>query len=112
MTGSETDSHRKFPRQRTLKGARIVCTGSLTYDVMIRDLSESGVRLKLGSPFAVPATFQLVIHNPNTGTSEKRHCELRWQRGDQAGAEFVAAAPAAAPVPLAAPSLRRTLPPA
>lgn len=70
---------RSSPRQRTLKGARIVCTGSQTFDVTIRDMSEGGVKLKLGSPFAVPPTFTLVILNPNTGISDKRSCEMRRQ---------------------------------
>jgi hypothetical protein len=73
---------------RTLKGARVEFEGSRTFDVTIRDMSEGGVKLKLGSPFALPKAFTLVIHNPNTGIAEKRSCELRWQRGDQAGAQF------------------------
>lgn len=98
---------RNSPRQRTLKGARIVCAGSQTFDVTIRDMSEGGVKLKLGSPFAVPPTFTLVILNPNTGISDKRSCETRWQRGDQIGARFIEALPEKVAPVLQAPSLRR-----
>ena len=108
MTDPETESPRQSPRQRTLKGARIICAGSLSYDVTIRDMSEGGVKLKLGSPFAVPPAFVLVILNPNTGISEKRACETRWQRGDQVGAQFVASLPDTSGTRLAAASLRRT----
>lgn len=89
MSDKESGSNRRTPRQRALKGARMVCNGSQTFDVTIRDLSDGGVRLKLAAPFAVPAAFKLVIFNPNTGISETRSCALRWQRGDQLGAEFV-----------------------
>ena len=70
-------------------------------------ISEGGVKLKLGSPFAVPPTFTLVILNPNTGISDKRSCETRWQRGDQIGARFVEALPEKVAPVLQAPSLRR-----
>ncbi len=106
MTDPEAESPRQSPRQRTLKGARIVCAGS-TFDVTIRDLSESGVKLKLGSAFAVPPMFELVILNPNTGVTEKRDCETRWQRGEQVGAQFVAT-PEKPVTRLAAAGLRRT----
>ncbi|MEQ9505057.1 MAG: PilZ domain-containing protein [Hyphomonas sp.] len=108
MSDPESELPRQSPRQRTLKGARIICAGALTYDVTIRDMSEGGVKLKLGSPFAVPPAFVLVILNPNTGVTEKRACETRWQRGDHVGAQFVAASPGQAVTRLAPASLRRT----
>jgi hypothetical protein len=86
----------------------MICAGALTYDVTIRDLSEGGVKLKLGAPFAVPPTFLLMILNPNTGVTENRACETRWQRGDQVGAQFVAALPDRPVTRLAPASLRRT----
>jgi len=107
MTDPESESPRQFARQRTLKGARIVCAGSLTFDVVIRDMSEGGVKLKLGSPFVMPSTFQLHIPNPNTGIAERRACKTCWQRGDLAGAQFITAAPEQQVQRLAAPSLRR-----
>lgn len=81
---------RKFQRQRTLKGGRLDCGGTLSFDVLIRDMSEGGVKLKLASPFVVPPTFELTIFNPNTGIVERRACVLRWQRGDLLGAQFTA----------------------
>lgn len=111
MTDPGSEAPRKYPRQRTLKGARIQFDGLKTYDVTVRDMSEGGAKLKLGSPFAVPPAFLLIILNPNTGISEKRACELRWQRGDQIGAQFVEHEPAAPVTKLAAASLRRTAAP-
>jgi hypothetical protein len=111
MTDPGSEAPRKYPRQRTLKGARIQFDGLKTYDVTVRDMSEGGVKLKLGSPFAAPHTFLLIILNPNTGISQKRACELRWQRGDQIGAQFVDHEPAAPVTKLAAAGLRRTAAP-
>lgn len=111
MTDPDSELPRKYPRQRALKGARMQLDGQKSYDVTIRDMSEGGVKLKLGSPFAVPASFILVIHNPNTGISERRSCETRWQRGDQVGAQFVDHEPQKPVTRLAAPSLRRHPPP-
>jgi hypothetical protein len=108
MSDHEPDANRRTPRQRALKGARIICAGDKTYDVTIRDISEGGVRLKLGSPFVVPESFVLVILNPNTGKSEKRTCETRWQRGDQVGAQFVAPGPEKPSAPITPVNLRRT----
>lgn len=111
MTDPGSEAPRKYPRQRTLKGARIQFDGLKTYDVTVRDMSEGGAKLKLGSPFAVPPAFLLIILNPNTGISERRACELRWQRGDQIGAQFVEHEQAAPMPKLAAASLRRTAAP-
>jgi len=111
MSDQEPEAPRQFQRQRTLKGARILFDGMKSFDVTVRDMSEGGVKLKLGSPFAVPAEFILIIHNPNTGVSQKRGCQTRWQRGDQVGAQFVDIEPAKAIARLAAPGLRRTAAP-
>jgi len=111
MNDPEAEAPRKFPRQRALKGARIEIDGQKSYDVIVRDQSEGGVRLKLGSPFAVPPVFTLIIHNPNTGVAEKRSCQTRWQRGDQVGAQFVEQAPPTPGTRLAPPGLRRPVPP-
>lgn len=111
MSEQEAESKRRSQRQRALKAARIICDGAMTYDVTIRDMSEGGVKMKLGSPFAVPPSFLLVILNPNTGKTEKRACETRWQRGDQVGAEFVASEALKPQVTLAPVNLRRNVSP-
>jgi hypothetical protein len=109
MTDSKPILPRSSPRLRTLKAARIVFNSDYSsYDVLIRDLSDTGVRLKLGSAFAVPDHFDLIIPNPNSGRKDRKACEKVWQRGDQAGARFltVSAKPETTPLP-EAPRLRR-----
>ncbi len=90
MAPTDSESPRKFQRQRALKKGRLVFNDtSSTYDVVIRDVSEGGVKMKLGAPVMVPQEFDLMILDPVTGKYDRRRCELRWQRGDQAGARFV-----------------------
>ena len=111
MSDPSAESPRQHARMRTLKGARVEFAGSRTFDVTIRDMSEGGVKLKLGSPFALPKLFALVIHNPNTGNAEKRSCELRWQRGDQAGAQFISIQNQGTSSAVQPPNLRRPITP-
>lgn len=104
---SDAGSHppRKHPRQRSLKSARIVFnSGHSSLNVTVRDLSESGVKLKLGAAgWAVPGEFDLIVLNPNTGAPTTYHCQKRWQRGDLIGASFVEGGPTTP----SRPSLRR-----
>ena len=109
MTDSKPILPRSSPRLRTLKAARIVFNSDYSsYDVLIRDMSDTGVRLKLGSAFAVPDQFDLIIPNPNSGKKDRKACEKVWQRGDQVGARFQAVrAQPHSPLPPEAPRLRR-----
>lgn len=108
MSGSNPESPRQHTRQRTLKGARMVFNGGKSsYDVLIRDLSEGGAKLKLGSAsWTAPDTFDLIIPNPNTGVPTKHHCEKRWQRSDLVGARFIEPQPRTPPAIPAAISVR------
>lgn len=109
MTDSKPILPRSAPRLRTLKAARVVFNSDCSsYDVVIRDMSDSGVRLKLGAAFAVPDHFDLIIANPNSGKKDRKACEKVWQRGDQVGARFLTVvAMSNTTPPLEAPRLRR-----
>lgn len=88
---------RRAPRRRVLKAGRISFQGNFsTFDVMIRDLSDSGAKLKLTQPFIVPQTFELLILNTNTGQTERRPCVKRWQDSIHVGTEFLDTADIAA----------------
>ena len=88
--GSPTgEEQRRVRRQRVLKGARIVINEKASsFDAMIRDMSELGVKLKVHEAWRIPDRFYLVIANSNTGVPVTRACEKRWQRGDYLGARF------------------------
>ncbi len=86
----EHANKRGSPRHRVLKGGRITFNENYSsFEVLIRDMSDHGARLKLDDPWIVPNNFNLVILNPNTGVSETRPCERRWQRGVMVGLRFL-----------------------
>jgi hypothetical protein len=81
---------RVHPRHRTLKMARLAFREAhCTFDVVIRDMSDGGVKLRLPTPFVVPELFDLIILNPNTGQPVRHACERCWQHGTLAGARFI-----------------------
>lgn len=86
----ESEESRVAPRQRVLRRGRIVVNHlNSSFDVLVRDLSKGGAKLKLGEAWAVPAQFELRILTPE-GVVEARHpCEKRWQSGLMVGARFL-----------------------
>ncbi|HRJ02690.1 MAG TPA: PilZ domain-containing protein [Hyphomonas sp.] len=107
---SEPESPREHDRYRTLKGARIIFNnGNSTLNVMVRDMSEGGAKLKLGSATCfVPDVFDLVVTNANTGATTKHRCEKRWHRGDLIGARFLETPNSRAPAAMTAANLRQS----
>ena len=79
-----TDEHRASPRQRTLKGGRIVINdGFSTFQCTVRNLSETGARLKVASIIGIPETFQLVMDD-----GRKFACLVAWKTETEIGVKF------------------------
>ena len=80
-----TDDHRSNERKRVLKGARILFNGhNSSIDVAIRDLSETGCRLKLDSLVAVPDKFDLLVRMDNQIYPSR----VVWRKLNELGVEF------------------------
>jgi hypothetical protein len=80
------DNRRRSNRQRTLKGARVIYGNfSLSCDCLIRNMSETGARLKIDRSIGIPSEFYLLV------PTELRLCKARmtWQKGDEIGVEFL-----------------------
>jgi hypothetical protein len=75
---------RKDQRSRTLKTGKILLEGGGVIDCVIRDLSESGARIRIATPTPLPQRFQLQTGAGGMIVS----AELRWQRGVDAGLRF------------------------
>lgn len=76
---------RKQRRHRVLKGARIVFNGGFsTIDCLVRDLSDTGAKIRVESPIGVPDRFELVLSDGRTW-----HCRVRWRDLTEFGAEFL-----------------------
>lgn len=79
-----TDDQRASPRQRTLKGGRIVINdGHSTFQCTVRNLSETGARLKIASIVGIPGTFQLIMDD-----GRKFACTTMWKTESEIGVQF------------------------
>ena len=83
-TGDRQD-HRNAPRLRTLKGATIVLdNGNCTLGCTLRNLSETGALLLVGSMTVLPSQFNLIINN----SKEQRLCRIAWRDDTRVGVSF------------------------
>jgi hypothetical protein len=75
---------RKSVRRRTLKAATIVVgNGEPDISCFVRDISETGVRIKLSDSLAVPDDFVIRI-----GHDAPRPCRIVWRGEGQLGVAF------------------------
>lgn len=84
FTGEE---RRALQRSRTLQRGR-VCYGlqhAMSFDCMIRNLTEAGAMLRVAANQAIPDRFTLLHVTGGIAFEAK----LSWRRGDDAGAEFL-----------------------
>jgi hypothetical protein len=59
---------------------------------LVRDISDSGARLKFGGPVTAPDTLELHIPVKN----QTLRCKVKWREVDEIGISFVSEAAAAA----------------
>jgi two-component system cell cycle response regulator len=83
---SERGNARRSVRRRTLKNGKIVLPGSWgEYDCIIKDVSDSGARVRLAGEKAIlPNEFDLIF--VTEGLVYPVH--LRWRRDQDCGVEF------------------------
>jgi len=76
---------RKHPRHRTLKAGRIVFNRKFSaLDCTVRNLSEGGACLVLGSSVGIPECFDLTVE-PDRWT---RPCRVAWRSEHRIGVAF------------------------
>ena len=81
---ADTDK-RVAARKRVFKGARIAYNGrSSTLSCTVRDLSDTGARLRVPQGQAVPAQFDLLID----ADGFEAPCTVLWRRREQLGVTF------------------------
>jgi len=83
---SNSSNERRGGNRRTaLKNGRIVFNnGKSMIDCRIRNISEGGAKLELGTAQLLPHTFELEIPGMPT-----RQCSLRWAKDNLVGVSFV-----------------------
>lgn len=79
------DNRRKAVRHRVLKDGKIVMMNNWSViDCCIRDVSDTGARIRCRDPAAVPNAFRLLTPHQNT----IREVEVVWRREDMCGLRF------------------------
>ena len=79
------EERRTDPRQRVLKGAKIVFNDKRSViNCTIRNLSETGARVQVESQSGIPTYFDLLIE----GEERYRHCRLMWRMDHSLGLSF------------------------
>ncbi len=80
--------HRDEQRRRVLKGALVVFNGrASTMNVVVRDLSEHGCRLKAANAAWIPDVFELSLGQDMI----VEQCRVAWRKGEEAGVAFLRA---------------------
>jgi hypothetical protein len=81
-----SEDKRSQQRRRILKDGRVLLPGSrVSYDCAIRDLSETGAKLRLQlDSITLPNEFELVF----VAEGLAHPVILKWQRGREAGVAF------------------------
>lgn len=80
---SEQD-RRIAPRRRTIKGGKIIINGTSVYDCMVRNLSDTGARLKLESTIGIPTEFEFKIVNEDIHVVAL----VKWRNDREMGVSF------------------------
>ena len=112
-----SDELRLKLRRRILKGGIIAFNNrQSTVARIVRDLSDTGARLRVDGSINAPDTFDLIIELDGL----EARCRVMWRKGNEIGAQFLAPPTAVAPrrsqtvqgyVPGQKPTLRRKLRP-
>ena len=79
------NDHRRSPRRRVLKLAKIVYNGGHSVlDARLQDISETGARIRLDSPVMLPDDFDLHLAD-----GRKLRVEVVWRNAALLGVRFV-----------------------
>ena len=85
---------RRAPRHRVLKDGKIVMMNNWSVvDCCVRDISETGARLRCVNPSAVPNTFRLMMPFDNS----IRDAQVVWRKDELLGIAFTGPARRAPP---------------
>ena len=77
------DDKRSVPRMRTLLSGKIILEGGVI-DCLLRNRSETGVRLKVETVIGIPERFTLLIERGG----ERRLVRVVWRKQNEIGAAF------------------------
>ncbi len=76
---------RAAQRQKVLKAAKIILDDWGAIDCVVRDVSDTGAKIKVGNPSLLPHKIRLLITMDNT----IRPVQVAWKHVDTVGVVFV-----------------------
>ncbi|PPD41911.1 MAG: pilus assembly protein PilZ [Methylocystis sp.] len=82
------EERRQSLRRRTLLGGKIEFLDRSTFECVVRNLSETGARVRCDQQIALPDVFSLVIGK----LDERRQVRAIWRRENEIGLKFMTAA--------------------
>lgn len=85
LARKEMTEQRQSQRLRTFKGGSIIFGVAAAIDCTIRNMSETGAALEVGSPVGIPDAFTLLIKPEFV----KRNCRVAWRTAKRVGVQFV-----------------------
>ena len=89
----DTD-RRNAPRHRVLKSGKVAFQSR--YSVIgctVRDISDTGARLRTNHSVSIPDNFELIIETDGLEVD----CEVAWRRGNEVGVRFIGGRKVVAP---------------
>ena len=87
MDTTSTSERRLVPRQRVLRGGRMVFNNaSSTINCTLRNISDAGARLDVASVLGFPESFDLKLEG-----QPSRSCEVVWRSPEAIGIAFTGA---------------------
>ncbi len=83
---AESDEDRTAPRRRALKSGIVSYNGgNITFSCVVRDVSETGARIRTDAGHHAPDMFRLLIELDGLVAD----CEVVWRDGQQIGVRFI-----------------------
>ena len=79
------EERRQSLRRRTLLSGRVEFLDRSTFECVVRNLSETGAKVRCEQQIALPDVFTLVIEK----TDERRDARAIWRRQDESGLKFM-----------------------
>ncbi len=87
QTTTDTASERGAQRQRVLRACVIAYSGRhITQVAAVRDVSETGARIRVENNLTVPDTFELLLELDGL----EADCEVTWRKDKEIGVRFLA----------------------
>jgi hypothetical protein len=76
---------RRATRSRVLKGAKIIIGSASTIDCVVRNVTNSGVRIQIANTVDLPETLDLTLDAGFT----IRPCRVAWRSVTETGLQFI-----------------------